>query len=169
MAIVEAADYFQRRTGRQVTYEYVLLGGLNDGPAEARQLAGLLRGRHAHVNLIPFNDVEGLPYRRPLTESLNDFVARLRRRGLVAHVRKRKGADIDVHRALGAPPVARQNVTQDHFYITKVHAGGWSDRHYDEDVDRIGACGAVCQGCNPSGPVCRPDGQYACRRASTGA
>ena len=42
-----------------MTYEYVLLGGLNDGPVEARQLADLLRGRQAHVNLIPFNDVEG--------------------------------------------------------------------------------------------------------------
>jgi 23S rRNA (adenine2503-C2)-methyltransferase len=94
-AIVEAADYFQERTGRQVTYEYVLLGGLNDGPAEARQLAGLLRGRHAHVNLIPFNDVEGLPYRRPTAEAQQAFVATLRRAGISVKVRKRKGADID--------------------------------------------------------------------------
>src|SRR5262249_31075612 len=55
--ILAAADYFFEKTGRQVTYEYVLLGALNDGPAEARQLADLLRGRKAHVNLIPFNDV----------------------------------------------------------------------------------------------------------------
>src|SRR5439155_9693204 len=59
------------------------------------ELARILQHRQAHINLIPFNDVEGLPYRRPEQESLSDFVARLRRRGLVVHVRKRKGADID--------------------------------------------------------------------------
>ena len=70
-------------------------GGLNDGPAEAKQLAGLLRGRHAHVNLIPFNDVEGLPYRRPTAEAQQTFVETLRRTGVSVKVRKRKGADID--------------------------------------------------------------------------
>src|SRR5205823_7283376 len=94
-AILEAADYFHAQTGRQVTYEYVLLGGLNDEPAHAEELARLLQGRQAHINLIPFNDVDGLPYRRPAQPSLTEFVARLRRRGLVVHVRKRKGADID--------------------------------------------------------------------------
>jgi 23S rRNA (adenine2503-C2)-methyltransferase len=94
-AIVEAADYFLEKTGRQVTYEYVLLGGLNDGPAEAGQLAALLRGRHAHVNLIPFNSVEGLPYRRPTAAAQQAFVATLRRAGVSVKVRKRKGADID--------------------------------------------------------------------------
>jgi 23S rRNA (adenine2503-C2)-methyltransferase len=93
--ILAAADYFFEKTGRQVTYEYVLLGGLNDGPAEAQQLAGLLRGRHAHVNLIPFNDVEGLPYRRPTAEAQQVFVAALKRVGISVKVRKRKGADID--------------------------------------------------------------------------
>ncbi len=61
-AILEAADDFYAKTGRQVTYEYVLLGGLNDGPTHAKELARLLAGRKAHVNLIPWNDVEGLPY-----------------------------------------------------------------------------------------------------------
>lgn len=94
-AILEAADYFHAQTGRQVTYEYVLLGGLNDEPAHAEELARLLAGRQAHINLIPFNDVEGLPFKRPQQTNLQDFVARLRRRGLVVHTRKRKGADID--------------------------------------------------------------------------
>src|SRR5207249_8641785 len=58
--ILAAADYFFDQTGRQVTFEYVLLRDLNDAPAHARALARLLRGRHAHVNLIPSNDVEGL-------------------------------------------------------------------------------------------------------------
>jgi 23S rRNA (adenine2503-C2)-methyltransferase len=94
-AILDAAGYFFEKTGRQVTFEYVLLGGLNDAPAHARELAHLLRGRKAHINLIPFNDVEGLPYRRPTQEALSAFLVPLRRAGLSVKVRKRKGADID--------------------------------------------------------------------------
>jgi 23S rRNA (adenine2503-C2)-methyltransferase len=94
-AILDAADYFFERTGRQVTFEYVLLGGINDSLAQARALAALLHGRHAHVNLIPFNDVAGLPYRRPTQENLTAFRAQLQRAGLSVKVRKRKGSEID--------------------------------------------------------------------------
>jgi 23S rRNA (adenine2503-C2)-methyltransferase len=94
-AILEAADYFYATTGRQVTYEYVLLRDINDQPAHAIELAKLLRGRQAHINLIPFNDVEGLPYRRLTQQALTDFLTILRDAGLSVKVRKRKGADID--------------------------------------------------------------------------
>jgi 23S rRNA (adenine2503-C2)-methyltransferase len=94
-AILEAADYFFERTGRQVTYEYVLLQGLNDSAANARDLADLLRGRRAHVNLIPFNEVEGLPFRRPADRRLAEFQDELRKSGISVKVRKRKGSDID--------------------------------------------------------------------------
>jgi 23S rRNA (adenine2503-C2)-methyltransferase len=94
-AILDAADYFQATTGRQVTYEYVLLREVNDGPQHAVELAKLLRGRQAHLNLIPFNYVEGLPFHRLSEQSLADFLAPLRRAGLSVKVRKRKGADID--------------------------------------------------------------------------
>jgi 23S rRNA (adenine2503-C2)-methyltransferase len=93
--ILAAADYFHERTGRQVTYEYVLLRGLNDDVSHARELVRLLRGRQAHVNLIPFNDVEGLPYRRPTAEALAAFTAPLRAAGVSVKVRKRKGSEID--------------------------------------------------------------------------
>jgi len=93
--ILSAADDFYAQTGRQVTYEYVLLGELNDHPEHAEELARLLQGRQAHINLIPFNDVPGLPYRRPSQSALTTFVERLKRRGMVVHVRKRKGADIE--------------------------------------------------------------------------
>lgn len=93
--ILEAADYFYAKTGRQVTYEYVLLRDVNDQPAHAGELTKLLRGRQAHVNLIPFNDVEGLPYRRLSQQALDDFLAILRSTGISVKVRKRKGADID--------------------------------------------------------------------------
>ncbi len=94
-AILAAADEFFARTGRQVTYEYVLLRGLNDRPEHAEELARLLHGRCAYVNLIPFNDVEGLPYRRPTEEALAAFVDRLHRAGVRVKVRKRKGSEID--------------------------------------------------------------------------
>jgi 23S rRNA (adenine2503-C2)-methyltransferase len=114
-AILAAADYFFERTGRQVTFEYVLLSGLNDTVSHARELATRLSGRHAHVNLIPFNDVEGLPYRRPSQEALAAFTAELRRAGLSVKVRKRKGSEIDAacgqlrRSAQETIPLARQS------------------------------------------------------------
>lgn len=93
--ILAAADHFQQQTGRQVTYEYVVLGGVNDLPEHARQLAGLLRGRGAFVNLIPWNAVSGLPFRAPRHSDLTNLIETLKRAGVSAKIRKRKGADID--------------------------------------------------------------------------
>jgi 23S rRNA (adenine2503-C2)-methyltransferase len=93
--ILAAADYFHEQTGRQVTYEYVLLRELNDSVAHAQELARLLQGRQAHINLIPFNEVEGLPYRRPTDEALKAFGNCLKQAGLSVKVRKRKGSEID--------------------------------------------------------------------------
>ncbi len=94
-AILAAADEFYDKTGRQVTYEYVLLGGLNDSPREAKELAKLLQRRKALVNLIPFNNVEGLPYERPSTAAQTEFVTILRNAGMSVKIRKRKGSEID--------------------------------------------------------------------------
>jgi 23S rRNA (adenine2503-C2)-methyltransferase len=93
--ILDAADYFFQKTGRQVTFEYVLLGELNDRPEHARELGRLLAGRKAHVNVIPFNRVPGLPYKRPEQDALAEFLRTLRNAGVGVTVRKRKGADID--------------------------------------------------------------------------
>ena len=93
--ILAAADDFYAKTGRQVTYEYVVLGRLNDQLTHAEQLVKLLRGRKAHVNLIPWNDVQGLPYRRPDPEDQRRFIDELKNAGISVKVRKRKGADID--------------------------------------------------------------------------
>ncbi len=93
--ILAAADYFFQKTGRQVTYEYVLLRGINDTLPHARDLTRLLRGKHAHVNLIPFNEVEGLPYQRPTDQDLAAFSECLRATGVSVKVRKRKGSEID--------------------------------------------------------------------------
>ncbi len=94
-AVMGAADAYFERTGRQVTYEYVLLSGINDRPADARALARLLAARRAHVNLIPYNPVAGLPYGRPEPDAIDRFVGILRERGVSVTVRKTKGRAID--------------------------------------------------------------------------
>ncbi|HWE37106.1 MAG TPA: 23S rRNA (adenine(2503)-C(2))-methyltransferase RlmN [Isosphaeraceae bacterium] len=94
-AVMAAADAYFEKTGRQVTFEYVLLRGINDRPEDATALARLLSGRKAHVNLIPYNPVAGLPFERPTPAALDRFVADLRARGVSATVRKTKGRPID--------------------------------------------------------------------------
>ena len=94
-AILEATDDYFEQTGRRVTFEYVLLGNLNDGPEHARQLIELLRHRSAHINVIPMNHVETLPFVEPNERRKRDFIAILEAAGIPATIRKRKGADID--------------------------------------------------------------------------
>lgn len=94
-AILQAADDYFERTGRRVTYEYVLLGELNDGVEHARELAGLLSGRKALVNLIPMNAVSELPFHHPSQPRTERFLQTLQHHGVNATIRKRKGADID--------------------------------------------------------------------------
>jgi 23S rRNA (adenine2503-C2)-methyltransferase len=94
-AILEAADAYFDKTGRRVTYEYVLLRGLNDGIEQARELGALLKARNAHVNLIPMNPVEPLHLDAPSPVQVQQFVAALEQAGVNVTLRKRKGADID--------------------------------------------------------------------------
>lgn len=94
-AILEATDEYFSISGRRVTFEYVLLGGLNDSVEHARELGDLLQGRKAHVNLIPMNPVETLAFDEPSRARTSQFVEELEAGGVVATVRKRKGADID--------------------------------------------------------------------------
>jgi 23S rRNA (adenine2503-C2)-methyltransferase len=94
-AVVEAADAYFQSSGRQVTFEYVMLRGVNDRPEDAAALAGLLEARKAHVNLIPYNPVTGLPFDRPAPASVDRFVRALRARRVSVSVRKTKGREID--------------------------------------------------------------------------
>jgi 23S rRNA (adenine2503-C2)-methyltransferase len=94
-AVLKAADAYFERTGRQITYEYVLLSGINDRPDDAHALARLLAQRGAHVNLIPYNPVAGLPFRRPDPNAVNRFTSILRGGNVSVTVRKTKGRAID--------------------------------------------------------------------------
>jgi 23S rRNA (adenine2503-C2)-methyltransferase len=94
-AVMAAADAYFQKTGRQVTFEYVLLRQLNDRPLDAQALGRLLAGKKAHVNVIPYNQVDGLPYERPTAETIRDFVDTVRRYGVAVTVRQTKGRQID--------------------------------------------------------------------------
>ena len=94
-AVMDAADEYFRRSGRQVTFEYVLLRGINDRPGDAVALAALLEFRKAHVNLIPYNPVAGLPFERPAPEAVERFARTLKTHCVSVSVRKTKGRDID--------------------------------------------------------------------------
>ncbi len=92
--VLTAADDYSAATGRRVSYEYVVLAGVNDSPSQARALAGLLRGRLAHVNLIPFNPAAGLPYERPSDTRVESFRRVLLERGVDVTVRRSRGVRI---------------------------------------------------------------------------
>ncbi len=93
--ILRAADHYFEASGRRLTFEYVLLAGLNDGPDHARRLVTLLRGRTALLNVIPYNPVTGLPYRTPSATAVNRFLEIVRSGGINVFVRERKGDKID--------------------------------------------------------------------------
>ncbi|NOX44462.1 MAG: 23S rRNA (adenine(2503)-C(2))-methyltransferase RlmN [Caldiserica bacterium] len=92
--VLAAAEQYTRATKRRVTYEYVLIDGVNDSPAAARALARLLAGRLAHVNLIPFNPAPGLPFRRPPLSRVEAFKRALLARGIDVTVRYSRGVRI---------------------------------------------------------------------------
>jgi 23S rRNA (adenine2503-C2)-methyltransferase len=93
--ILDAARYYFDETGREVTLEYILLHGVNDKPEQAKQLSAICKTLRSNVNLIRYNEVEGLPFERPRAESVVRFQSILREAGVNVHVRKSRGRDID--------------------------------------------------------------------------
>jgi 23S rRNA (adenine2503-C2)-methyltransferase len=92
--LIKACRDYVQKTRRRVTFEYAMIDGVNDAPAQADALANLLRGLLCHVNLIPMNPVPDLPYRPSPRERILAFEARLRQRGINATLRLSRGADI---------------------------------------------------------------------------
>ncbi len=90
----ECRDYVQI-TGRRVTFEYILLAGLNDQPEQAEQLAQLLRGFQSHVNLIPYNPIDEVEYQRPSKARVDAFADALRQQRVAVTVRWSKGLGAD--------------------------------------------------------------------------
>ena len=92
--LAEADNYFEA-SGRRLTFEYVLLGDLNDQVEHAQQLGVLLRGRPALLNVIPYNPVAGLPYKTPSSTAQRRFREVLEQAGLNIQFRQRKGNEIN--------------------------------------------------------------------------
>ena len=93
--LIPAAKAFARKHGRMLTLEFILIEDINDSLEQARKLAVIARELHAHVNLIPYNKVEGLPWVRPSLTRQDRFVKELRALGVTATLRREKGHDID--------------------------------------------------------------------------
>jgi 23S rRNA (adenine2503-C2)-methyltransferase len=92
--IIEACKRFPLKRRRRITFEYVLLAGVNDSPEDGHRLARLLAGVKSKVNLIPLNAAPGIPFERPSDEAVNQFAQILADHHLTVSVRKSRGRDI---------------------------------------------------------------------------
>jgi 23S rRNA (adenine2503-C2)-methyltransferase len=92
--IIEACRRFPLKKRGRITFEYVLLAGVNDRPEDARQLARLLSGLKSKLNLIPLNAAPGIPFERPSDEAIDQFAKILADRKILVSVRKSRGRDI---------------------------------------------------------------------------
>jgi len=93
--LTAACEYYQGTKGRMITFEYILIAGVNDGLDQVKPLAALARRLNAKVNLIPYNRVEGLPWERPDEPAQEAFLSALEKQKVSATLRREKGRDID--------------------------------------------------------------------------
>jgi 23S rRNA (adenine2503-C2)-methyltransferase len=93
--LLAACEAHQAQKGRMLTFEYILIAGVNDSVEQARPLAVLAKKLFAKVNLIPYNQVEGLPWERPAEKVCEAFLAVLEKQKVPATLRREKGHDID--------------------------------------------------------------------------
>jgi 23S rRNA (adenine2503-C2)-methyltransferase len=92
--LLDACDEWFAKTGREITLEYIMLGGVNDQTEHAEELAEVAARLRANVNLIRYNEVVGLPWRRPRSDDVHAFQRVLRERRINAHIRASRGRDI---------------------------------------------------------------------------
>ena len=93
--LTAACEYYQRKRDRMITFEYILIAGVNDGLDQVKPLGALARRLNAKVNLIPYNSVEGLPWERPEEATQEAFLKGLEKEKVTATLRREKGGDID--------------------------------------------------------------------------
>ena len=93
--LIGAAQGYAEKSGRRVSYEWVMLAGVNDTEQDAKELGRLLHGKLAHVNLIPFNPVDGTPYHAPTRDGVRRFKEQVAATGLNVTVRDTRGREAD--------------------------------------------------------------------------
>lgn len=94
-ALLEECRDYVKITGRRVTFEYILLAGLNDNPEHAAELAEHLRGFQSHVNLIPYNPIQEVDYQRPDEQRIQAFIKTLKQHQIAVSVRRARGLAAD--------------------------------------------------------------------------
>jgi 23S rRNA (adenine2503-C2)-methyltransferase len=92
--LVELGEQYARATGYPIQYQWTLLAGINDTDAELDAIVRLLRGKYAVMNFIPYNDVDGLDFRRPAQARAEEMSLHLYRHGILAKLRQSAGQDI---------------------------------------------------------------------------
>lgn len=92
--LLDACRQFPLKKRNRITFEYVMLAGLNDSPADARRLVKLMHGIKSKINLLPLNEAAGIGFRRPDDTTVNNFARILAEAGLTVSVRKSRGRDI---------------------------------------------------------------------------
>lgn len=93
--VIEACQYYFEQTGRRVTFEYSLVGGVNDSKEDARELLQLVKGMNCHINLIPVNPIKERSYVQSNEQVIAAFKNRIEKAGLNATIRREMGRDID--------------------------------------------------------------------------
>jgi 23S rRNA (adenine2503-C2)-methyltransferase len=93
--LVAAGEAYAHATGYPIQYQWTLLEGINDGEDEIEGLVGLLRGKYGILNMIPYNAIDGLPYRRPAWERATAIARTLHARGVLTKLRDSAGQDVD--------------------------------------------------------------------------
>ena len=93
--LLQDCRHYVELSGRRVSFEYILLGGLNDSPRQAEALAQKVSGFQTHVNLIPYNPIEEETFQRPAPGQVEAFAAALKSRGIAVSVRASRGLDQD--------------------------------------------------------------------------
>ncbi len=93
--VLEACRYYFQKTGRRITFEYSLVGGVNDGESDAKALAGLIGDMNCHVNLIPVNPIQERDYVQSEKKVIADFKNKLEKYGINVTIRREMGRDIN--------------------------------------------------------------------------
>jgi 23S rRNA (adenine2503-C2)-methyltransferase len=94
-ALVEAAERYAQQTGYPIQYQWTLLEGVNDTQEEIEGIVRLLKGKYALMNMIPYNSVDDLPYKRPSWERAAEIARTLHRRGILTKLRNSAGQDVE--------------------------------------------------------------------------
>jgi 23S rRNA (adenine2503-C2)-methyltransferase len=94
-ALVEAAERYAQQTGYPIQYQWTLLEGVNDTQEEIEGIVRLLKGKYALMNMIPYNSVDDLPYKRPSWERAAEIARTLQRRGILTKLRNSAGQDVE--------------------------------------------------------------------------